>query len=110
MVKRFFAGAVLVVASFTSAFTAGTVAAHAAVVNGSPADVRACAAVMHFHHVNAREYGDEAAWQSAYRVAWQLAGSADPGLRADVRHYLATDRGWSWVAVDCTEVMLPMAS
>jgi hypothetical protein len=100
----------LVVASFTGAFTVGTVAAHAATVQGSAADVAACAAVLHFHHVNADEYGREAVWQSAYRRAWALAGKADPGVRADVRRYLATDHGWSWVAADCMEVMLPVAS
>ena len=79
-------------------------------VQGSAADVAACAAVMHFHHVSAVEYRNEAVWQAAYRHAWQLAGKADPGVRADVRHYLAADRGWSWVASDCMEVTLPMAS
>jgi hypothetical protein len=106
MIKRFAA----VVALAVSALTFGTLAAHAATVNGSAADVAACAAVLHFHHVAAVEYGREAVYQAAYRRAWQLAGAADPGVRADVRRYLATDRGWSWVASDCVEVMLPMAS
>jgi hypothetical protein len=110
-IRQMLVAAVLVLASFTTAFTVGTmVPAHAATVSGSSADVRACAAVMHFHHVAAVEYGNEAVYQAAYRRAWQLAGPADPGVRADVRSYLATDRGWSWVASDCMEVMLPMAS
>ena len=113
--RGFMARAFLVLACFTSAFTLGTALhmvppASAAVVQGSAADVAACAAVMHFHHVSAVEYRNEAVWQAAYRHAWQLAGKADPGVRADVRHYLAADRGWSWVASDCMEVTLPMAS
>jgi hypothetical protein len=100
----------LVVASFSTAFTVGTVSAHAAAVSGSAADVAACVAVEHFHHVNADEYGNEAVWQSAYRRAWALAGSADPGVRSDIRRYLATDHGWSWVADACMEETLPEAS
>jgi hypothetical protein len=109
-IKGLLVTVLLVVASFSTAFTVGTVSAHAAAVQGSAADVAACAAVEHFHHVNAVEYGDEAVWQSAYRHAWTLAGKADPGVRVDVRRYLATDHGWSWVASDCMEVMLPVAS
>jgi hypothetical protein len=110
-IRQMLVAAVLVLASFTTAFTVGTmVPAHAATVNGSPADVAACVAVYRFHHVNADEYRDEAVWQAAYRRAWQLAGPADPGVRADIRRYLADDRGWSWVADVCMEETLPVAS
>jgi hypothetical protein len=109
-VKQALVAGLLVVASFTGAFTFGTVAAHAAAVQGSAADVAACAAVLHFHHVAAVEYGDEAVYQAAYRHAWTLAGKADPGVRSDIRRYLATDHGWSWVADACMEETLPEAS
>lgn len=37
----------------------------------------------------------------AYVQARDAAGHADPGLRADIRFYLRTDRGWIAVWSDC---------
>ena len=101
-IRRFAASAVLVVASFTTAFTAGTVAASAGTVTSSP-DAAACSAVYHFHHVNTVPslYADEALWQSAYRAAMDAALKASPDVSGVIVHYLREGDQWSWVRAAC---------
>ena len=91
---------IAVTASLAGMLVMGQMSASAATLDQENA---ACAAIYHYHHVNATPalYADEALWQSAWHHAWHMAGYADPEMRYSIRHYLWTDRTWSAVGYDC---------
>ncbi len=104
-IRTLLTAVLLVAASFTAAFTAGTIAAQPASASAAAVshvtvtpEAAACTAAYHFHHVNAVRYvSTEAAWDHV----WHVAGAADPGLRHAVRYWLTWGRGWSVVACLC---------
>ena len=95
----------LILASFTTAFTAGTIAASAATAIATPAqEAAACSAVYHYHHEAVTDYGGAhvRATERAWYHAAHLALYADPEMHRDIRHYLFTGNGWSLVRSDCS--------
>ena len=104
-IRKLAAAVLLVAASVTTAFTAGTIGASpasASVVTSR--DTAACEAAYHFHHVNAVPslYGNEALWQSAYRAAMDAAQKASPDVSGVIVHYLREGDQWSWVRAACS--------
>lgn len=92
--------AYMILVSFAAGAVIGQLApaaAHAATVTPA-AEWHAChlAAVLHEHRLQ-----DAPVPRRAWLQAWNAAGHADPGLRADIRHWLRTGRGWTAVWSDC---------
>jgi hypothetical protein len=60
-------------------------------------DQMACAAVLRFRHVDttAALHDDAALRRLTWRGTWEAASVADRWLRAGIRHYLATGRGYA---------------
>ena len=101
--------ALLAGACFTTAFTAGTVGADAAIPHAAaiPPGTVACEAAYHFHHVNAVEalYGDEEVWQGTYAAALHTAREASQAVAGPVVHWLYEGTGWSAVRAACVPYM-----
>jgi hypothetical protein len=99
-IRRFIAAA-LAAAGITLAVTASPASASAAA--SSHLDRAACAAVYHYHHVNAVPalYADEGVWQSAYSAAMTDALKAGPEVSGVIVHYLREGDQWSWVRAAC---------
>ena len=107
--KTIAARALLAGACFTTAFTAGTVGADAAIPHAAviPPGTVACEAAYHFHHVNAdpRLYSDEAVWQGAYAAAQDAAWKAGPEVSGPVVFWLREGTLWSDVRAACERYM-----